>query len=284
MDSGLELSAQPAEPYGQSVEELREMVSALRQEVAAMRAELDNRPPPMPARLSRSTLLRGAGAIGVGAVATGVFGVGTALAKTSDNSFVATGVSNGVGFDAAARNRSGKPAFAEGVVGTGVLDGVRGTTDTGSGVVGYAYKKGAGVFGYGNPGVQGIARDAAVPASLPDVGVFGSGTDGSRLGKIGVQGLSDTSDGVLGTSSSGNGVHGTSHTTAGVFGEGLIGVHGRSVHGRGGVFDGVTAAIRLIPSSSDRPPSTGATGDVFVDNQGRLWFCRGGSRWHRIIG
>src|SRR5579884_2677116 len=252
MDSGLELSAQPAEPYGQSVEELREMVSALRQEVAAMRAELDNRPPPMPARLSRSTLLRGAGAIGVGAVATGVFGVGT--------------------------------AFAEGVVGTGVLDGVRGTTDTGSGVVGYAYKKGAGVFGYGNPGVQGIARDAAVPASLPDVGVFGSGTDGSRLGKIGVQGLSDTSDGVLGTSSSGNGVHGTSHTTAGVFGEGLIGVHGRSVHGRGGVFDGVTAAIRLIPSSSDRPPSTGATGDVFVDNQGRLWFCRGGSRWHLIIG
>jgi hypothetical protein len=55
--------------------------------------------------------------------------------------------------------------------------------------------------------------------------------------------------------------------------------------GRGATFAGKSAALRLIPSSSARPPRTGKVGDLFVDSSHRLWFCKKGglrARWKQI--
>ena len=52
------------------------------------------------------------------------------------------------------------------------------------------------------------------------------------------------------------------------------GVEGNSVLGRGGVFKGKRAQVRLFPSTATTKPATGNRGDLFVDVTGRLWYCR----------
>jgi len=52
------------------------------------------------------------------------------------------------------------------------------------------------------------------------------------------------------------------------------GVEGTSALGRGGVFRGRRAQVRLYPSSAATKPSTGKIGDLFVDSAGRLWYCK----------
>jgi hypothetical protein len=298
--------------------------------------------------MSRAKLFKAAAAVGAAGVAGAALGTtGQAFAQSKDNNFVATGLPNGIGFDADARDKQGAPVFSEGVVGAGTSDGVRGTSDTGSGVTGYAYAGGIGVFGYGVPGVQGVASGASAPAAPPRAGVYGTGTDGVSLGMVGVEGISDTSDGVLGTSRDGSGVHGLSDQGSGVagnsshgngvagrssksdgvFGESFddghaglagqnhgsgsgvrgvsaegngvegsgsgsgagvygisdrMGLYGQSPHGRGGVFSGKLASVRLVPSTANHP-SSGSPGDIFVDSGMRMWFCVGGSRWKRVV-
>jgi hypothetical protein len=51
-------------------------------------------------------------------------------------------------------------------------------------------------------------------------------------------------------------------------------VEGNSILGRGGVFKGKKAAVRLVASSAANKPSTGNRGDLFVDSSGRLWYCK----------
>ena len=179
--------------------------------------------PPI-SRMSRAKLFKAAAAVAAAGVAGAALApAGQAFAQSKDNNFVATGLPNGIGFDADARDKQGAPVFSEGVVGAGTSDGVRGTSDTGSGVTGYAYAGGIGVFGYGVPGVQGVASGASAPAAPPRAGVYGTGTDGVSLGIVGVEGVSDTSDGVLGTSRDGSGVHGLSDQGSGVAGNSSLG-------------------------------------------------------------
>jgi hypothetical protein len=61
-----------------------------------------------------------------------------------------------------------------------------------------------------------------------------------------------------------------------------VGVRGASDSGRGGVFSGGRAAMRLMPSSSASHPRRGLGGDLFLDRSRRLWFCRGGTDWVRL--
>ena len=52
------------------------------------------------------------------------------------------------------------------------------------------------------------------------------------------------------------------------------GVEGRSILGRGGVFAGKRAQVRLVPSTVNTKPAAGKRGDLFVDSTGRLWYCK----------
>ena len=57
-----------------------------------------------------------------------------------------------------------------------------------------------------------------------------------------------------------------------VAGFGVVGVAGKL--GRGAQFTGGAAAVRLVPATASTHPSTGKTGDFFVDSSTRLWFCQ----------
>jgi hypothetical protein len=57
------------------------------------------------------------------------------------------------------------------------------------------------------------------------------------------------------------------------FGAGAA-VSGTSSAGRGGVFQGAAAAVRLVPSSATTHPSAGQAGDLFLDASVRLWLCK----------
>lgn len=62
------------------------------------------------------------------------------------------------------------------------------------------------------------------------------------------------------------------------------GIEGASKLGRGGSFAGKLAAIRLVPSAAATHPAGGVRGDLFVDNAGRLWYCKAGKapRWVQL--
>lgn len=122
----------------------------------------------------------------------------------------------------------------------------------------------------------------------------GIGVDGYCDDSVGVRGRSRTNVGVRGDSISGFGMFAESQTDhalvtysdrrAGVYGQSGsgIGVLGTSLTGRGGQFKGRKAQLRLQPSTSSTHPRSGARGDLFVDKQGRLWFCKGGTSWRQL--
>jgi hypothetical protein len=90
------------------------------------------------------------------------------------------------------------------------------------------------------------------------------------------------SPGVYGTSGPG----GAPSPKTGVFGFAnqdatAVGIKGQSPKGRGGVFSGGKAQVRLVPSSASTHPNSGAKGDLFVDNSGRLWFYNG-AVWKQV--
>jgi len=60
------------------------------------------------------------------------------------------------------------------------------------------------------------------------------------------------------------------------------GVYGNAPNGRGGVFTGSRAQVRLVPSSATTHPSSGQAGDLFLDKSKRLWFCKGGTTWKQL--
>lgn len=106
-------------------------------------------------------------------------------------------------------------------------NGVIGSSRYFSGVAGFTLSddiNAAGVYGRGRIGIAGEVyrgeerRSNTLPRDKVGVGVYGTGSNSSNLGGIGVQGVSDTSFGVDGESLSGIGVRGVSNTNAGVHG------------------------------------------------------------------
>jgi hypothetical protein len=100
-------------------------------------------------------------------------------------------------------------------------NGVIGSSQQSSGVFGLTlsdFPNAAGVYGAGVTvgAAGGLTGSNTVPRRK--VGLYGTGSNGRRLGGVGVQGESDTSTGVFGTSISGTGVSGDSNDGIGVSG------------------------------------------------------------------
>lgn len=110
----------------------------------------------------------------------------------------------------------------------------------------------------GGSGGTGVITSAAKgPQGTVGLALAASGSNGADA----IHASSDKGTGVAGTSSSGTGVTGK----------------GR----RGGVFSGSAAAIQLTPHAGSHP-SSGSKGDLFVDHNTHLWFCRGGTTWVKL--
>ena len=178
--------------------------------------------------------------------------------------------------------------------GVGVLgrapqgDGVFGysTGDQKSGAVGRNDAGGYGVFGHSERGT-GVYGESLATEGDRRIGVHGVAvSDGT-----GVQGETQDGPGVSGQSVSGPGVEGRSGSYVGVDGfclngtgvhglGGDSGVTGTSQKGYGGTFGGprARAAIRLLPAETPGAPTTGThqVGELFVDSQGALYYCRKG--------
>ena len=87
--------------------------------------------------------------------------------------------------------------------------------------------------------------------------------------------------GVLGFSGSGAPPAPTANT--GVYGYAPgVGVRGVATNGRGGVFSGPTAQLRLVPSTAATHPASGTAGDLFMDKSNRLWLCKGTTSWVQL--
>ncbi len=52
--------------------------------------------------------------------------------------------------------------------------------------------------------------------------------------------------------------------------------------GRGALFRGGAAQVRLEAASASTHPSSGQLGDLFLDKAGRLWLCKGGVAWVQL--
>ena len=186
--------------------------------------------------------------------------------------------------------------------------GVYGSSSTGDGITGVIDGSGVAVHGVSGNGeaIRGEITNAgsgyyAIHGVTAGGGsaIFGQGNAGPGVEGLsdatGVWGRSGTGEGVLGTSQSsdntkaaihgqhqgaGRGVWGEitnlASSASGVLGSTIgkgAGVEGASGKGRGGVFSGKVAQVRLKPSSAATHPTTGSAGDLFVDASNRLWFC-----------
>jgi hypothetical protein len=252
----------PDEP----LDELREEIRVLRQQNDALRARVDaidgaslagspaaekiSRPQ------SRRALLRRAGiamAGGIGAVAVG----GLSAPRPADAGGGALGLGQ-TNISNAATAIVSQETYSFGVYSFGVTDHGLNQFPDSAAIAGHAkntFKR--ALLGYheaGGTGVMGWAdgQDA--------VGVWGTARGGSETSstQVGVYGYCDTAG---------------------------TGVYGRSSIGRGGVFSGLKAPLRLMPNSRSTHPAQGLRGDLFVDSGGRLWYCRQGgasSVWKQL--
>ena len=130
----------------------------------------------------------------------------------------------------------------------------------------------------GNAGGTGIITTAANgPSGTVGLALAAGGSNGADAIHAG----SDKGTGVVGSSTSGKGVTGASKTNTGVAGTSSTGDGVTGNGKRGGVFTGSLAAINLAPHSGSHP-HLGFKGDLFVDHNTHLWFCRGGATWVRL--
>jgi hypothetical protein len=193
---------------------------------------------------------------------------------------------------------NGTAITAYGQPGDGILGesagggtGVKGVSLGGTGVHGESDENGYGVYalslgGVGlhsegpSDGVQGSCGNADHSGVWGDNtgggwGVVGSTSSpsGSRVAaKVGVAGINrGGGTGVLGYCG-----------PATPFQPRNVGVYGVAPTGRGGVFSGATAQLKLVPSTAATHPTYGALGDLFLDTNTRLWFCKGGSTWVQL--
>ena len=61
------------------------------------------------------------------------------------------------------------------------------------------------------------------------------------------------------------------------------GIYGQSDNGRGGRFRGKAAQIRLEPATTTTHPASGDAGQHVLDKSKRLWLCKGGTSWVKIV-
>lgn len=156
-----------------------------------------------------------------------------------------------------------------GVYGRAFVDadavGVHGRSALGDGMVGETDSAGkSGVYGH-----QSSAGGWAVNGN--NDGALTNGYVGGTNGVFG-QARGSTGSGVVGYSGSASPPTGPAN----------VGVYGVAASGRGGVFKGNVAQLRLSPSMATSHPGSGAKGDLFVDTSGRLWFCKGGMTWKQL--
>lgn len=143
--------------------------------------------------------------------------------------------------------------------------------------------RGLGAYGYGVHGVQNGSGCGVYGETPLGVGVFGQALIGVRaVGQS--QGVEATGQGphAVGVnatvSSTGAAINGLNSASG-------PGVRARSADGRGGVFSGARAQVQLTAGTRGTHPVDGARGDLYVDDTGRLWFCkRGGTQatWKQI--
>ena len=143
-----------------------------------------------------------------------------------------------------------------------IQTGITNNATNGSAFAAYASGTGHGV-------------DAISPTGTAVYADSGSSTGPAVIGRsagdnTGLQGYSGSD--VAPPSPAKTGVYGyaTQDATA-------VGVRGTSVAGRGGLFKGGAAQLKLSPSAATSHPASGQRGDFFVDKSGRLWFCKGGT-------
>ncbi len=130
----------------------------------------------------------------------------------------------------------------------------------------------------GNSGGTGIITTAANgPSGTVGLALEAGGSNGADAIHAG----SDKGTGVAGSSTSGKGVAGSSKSNTGVAGSSSTGDGVTGTGRRGGVFTGSEAAIQLTPHTGSHP-HLGFKGDLFVDHNTHLWFCRGGATWVRL--
>lgn len=148
----------------------------------------------------------------------------------------------------------------------------------------------AGALGaLGATAASALAGPLAATATADSLVLVNDETDAnvfqasSWFGGDGVRGVSNSGVGVRGLSETGTAVHGAGTAGIGVLGSSVtVGVRGESDQGRGGVFQGGKAQVRLLPSGASSHPNRGQRGDLFLDKSGRLWFCKGGTNWKRV--
>jgi hypothetical protein len=242
-------------------------------------------------RISRRDLIRSAGVVAAGAatlvvadavsahtpadatVGTMMYGTnnhaGTSLTSLDSSTGYATFTLSAVNSDPTntggafgAIAASGTAVFAKG---SGVLPTVSVLSDGGGRCVDvkqttdadaiHAATTGTGNAIYGE--TSGIGQAVQGNATGPGFGVVG-------------RTASDYASGVFGsTTGGGSGVQASS-TSGPAF-------RGGSTMGRGAVLSsGKVAQLKLTPSTAATHPTHGQRGDLFVDNQGRLWFCKKG--------
>jgi len=214
---------------------------------------------------SRRTLLR-RGAVGAGAAVAASVVVATRASAATGSTAVTGSTDNWgttqTGFVHNSTSQNG-PA----------LNAYR-TADSTTGV---QYSENAGLIAEtaitNNDGVIGFCAGGAASS-----GVHGFSFDGR-----GVVGTGDVGVGVLGEIRSGNSspgsvaVQATNQST----GAGSIGVQATATSGTaglGGSFAGTLAPLRLVPGTTTGAPKTGthAAGELFVDVNGGLYYCRTG--------
>jgi hypothetical protein len=220
----------------------------------------------------------GANSVGV----NGFNGQGTAVSGTSH--------SEAANATAIVGTITAPGSFSAGV--RGVSQGIAGL---GIGVWGSHAGSGWGVYGTSVSGI-GVNADG------------GSGTGVNATGGTGVQAAGSVT-GVIATGSSvavsatgptavravSNSPAGTAVSAAGGSIGALIqaantgsgpGIQGNSATGRGGVFTGAAAQIQLAAATKSTHPASGVRGDLYVDNTGRLWFCKTSgthATWVKIV-
>ncbi len=173
--------------------------------------------------------------------------------------------------------------------------GVQGTSNSYEAVQGLS-STGTGVHGRSNQAAGYAAGVYGESVSPGGVGAFGNNhaTSGNAVGAQGTShsptglalvgwadagglAVSGFSGGRFPAMPSKTGVHGRADQDGS-----SVGVSGFSAAGRGGLFAGQLAQLRMTPSTAVSHPASGAAGDFFVDKSGRLWFCKGGTIWKQL--
>jgi hypothetical protein len=205
----------------------------------------------------------------------------TSITSTAANGDAFEGDASGYGNGVTGSSPFGIGVFGSSPSGRGVqgdsdaIEGVYGTSQSGTGVYGFSQE------GDGMQAVGATSGKSGLLAQQSDAGgwaVNGANEEAETNGYLG------GANGLLGQArgSTGSGVVGYAGSGSPPVGPAHVGVYGVSGSGRGGVFKGNLAQLKLLPSSHLTHPPSGQRGDLFVDKSGRLWFCKGGTTWVKL--